>query len=75
MADVTSVIVNGAQLQNVVGKRVSIIGLVNEENPGVSFTLVSTDNVNVTIKMKRPIMESINGYVQVKYSVFLINSG
>lgn len=67
MADVTSLIVNGAQLGNFVGKRVSIIGFVHEDNPGVSFTLESTDNIKVIIKMKKPILESINGYVQVKY--------
>ncbi|ERL86555.1 replication protein A 14 kDa subunit A [Dendroctonus ponderosae] len=60
-------IVNGAQLPRFLGKNVSIIGKAGGADPGAaSFTIVTTDNVQVQVIPNEPPTQPVSGWVEVR---------
>ena len=58
--------VNGDMLHSFRGKNVSLLGKFSSESPdGMSFELISPDNKSVQVKLKVPIKETLNDFVEV----------
>ncbi|KAJ8964535.1 hypothetical protein NQ314_004830 [Rhamnusium bicolor] len=59
-------IVNGAQLNGFINKKVSLTGFVTEKAPnGMWFDLRAADNQIVKVALKRPLDKPLEGYVEV----------
>ncbi len=58
--------VNGEMLFSFKGRNISLLGKLNKEAPdGMSFELISPDNKSVQVKLKVPIKETLNDFVEV----------
>ncbi|XP_055328840.1 uncharacterized protein LOC129581661 [Paramacrobiotus metropolitanus] len=66
---------NGELLQGMAGKFVSIIGTVEQvDQSGRNFKLRSTDNQLITVRMREPLNEAIQGLIEVDGQVGGFNS-
>lgn len=61
--------VTGAQLIAFTGKKVSIIGVVEQCDTN-SFTIRSVDDLLVPIRVKEPLDGPLEGYVEVKPNLY-----
>ncbi|KAI4460752.1 replication protein a3 [Holotrichia oblita] len=59
-------IVNGQQLPQFIGKKVSVTGLVTNINPNcITFDISTTDNKTIKVNLKKPYNDLLEGYVEV----------
>ncbi|KRT79361.1 hypothetical protein AMK59_7349, partial [Oryctes borbonicus] len=59
-------IVNGQQLPQFIGKKVSIVGLVTNVNSNcITFDITTTDSKPIKVNLKKPYNDLLEGYVEV----------
>lgn len=59
-------IVNGQQLSQFIGKKVSLTGLITNINPNcITFDICTTDNKIIKVNLKKPNNDLLEGYVEV----------
>ncbi|GJQ75806.1 hypothetical protein Trydic_g17875 [Trypoxylus dichotomus] len=59
-------IVNGQQLAQFIGKKVSVTGLVTNVNPNcITFDITTVDNKPIKVNLKKPYNDLLEGYVEV----------
>lgn len=59
-------IVNGEQLPQFNGRKVSVTGLVTNVNANcITFDISTTDSKTVKVNLKKPFSDLLDGYVEV----------
>ncbi|KAH9520254.1 60S acidic ribosomal protein P1-alpha 3 [Bulinus truncatus] len=66
---------NGTQLQSFQGKNVCLLGLAkNVDKSGKSFSLTTSDKIDIQIQLQEPLIEPVSGLIEVQGRITSRNS-